>query len=136
MEGSDFSYEDMGGGDAFVDDFSSVREDDEEMEGWECYRLELTRKPGSDSAYSRMKMWIRKDNFVPVVIDYYPEKNPGQKEKRLVLSDVEVFDGIPTPKKMVMFNENDGTQTEMEFLHVKYNLILSDAMFTERELKK
>jgi hypothetical protein len=38
--------------------------------------------------------------------------------------------------KVVMFNQNDNTQTEMELLEVKYNITLTDDMFTERSLKK
>ena len=33
MQGSDFSYEDMGSGDAFIEDFSTTRLDDEQAEG-------------------------------------------------------------------------------------------------------
>ncbi|MBN1273872.1 MAG: outer membrane lipoprotein-sorting protein [Candidatus Aminicenantes bacterium] len=136
MEGSDFSYEDMGSGDAFIDDYTAERLDDEKMEGYDCYKLELTRKPESDLSYPKMILWIIKENFVPIVIDYYSENYPDRVEKRLVQSDVQVIDGIPTAKKIVMQNKNDNTQTRMELLDVKYNLTLDDDMFTERTLKK
>ena len=38
MQGSDFSYEDMGSGDAFIDDFISKRLKDERKEEKECYQ--------------------------------------------------------------------------------------------------
>lgn len=136
MQGSDFSYEDMGSGDAFIEDFVSKRLEDEKMEGYDCYKLELTRKPDSDMSYSRMIMWVIKENFVPIVIDYYDEDDPSYHEKRLTQSDIRVIDNIPTAMKVVMHNKNDNTQTEMELLEVKYNIQLDDRMFTERELKK
>jgi outer membrane lipoprotein-sorting protein len=136
MQGSDFSYEDMGSGDAFIDDFSPKRLKDEKMEGYDCYKLELTRKPASDVSYSRLIMWIIKENFVPVVIDYYDEDDPSLHEKRLVESDIRVIDNIPTAMKVVMYNKNDNTQTELELLEVRYNVTLADSMFTERGLKK
>ncbi len=136
MQGSDFSYEDMGGGDAFIDDFASTRLEDDTAEGFECYQLELLRKPESDASYSRLRLWVVKENFVPVIIDYYAEKEPERPLKRLVASDIRLVDGIPTAMKMVMFNQEDNTQTEMEFLDVKYNLALDDSLFTERNLKK
>ena len=136
MQGSDFSYEDMGSGDAFVDDFTSKRLEDEQKEEQDCYKLELTRKQESGSSYSRLIMWIIKENFLPVVIDYYDDKDPTYLLKTMVASDFRVIDGIPTSMKVVMFNQNDNTQTEMELLEVKYNITLSDAMFTERSLKK
>ena len=136
MQGSDFSYEDMGGGDSFIDDYSPTRLADEKMEGKECYKLELTRKPDSDSTYSRLIIWVIKENYIPVVIDYYDEDRPDRLLKRLVQSNIQVIDGLPTAMKIVMFNKTDNTQTEMEMLEVRYNIELDDSMFTERGLKK
>jgi outer membrane lipoprotein-sorting protein len=136
MQGSDFSYEDMGGGDAFIEDFEAQRIRDERKEGFDCYTVELSRKPESDVSYSKMRLWVNKDNFVPVMIDYYDEDAPDRVLKSLVQSDFEVIDGIPTAMKIVMINRNDNTQTEMEMLEVKFNIDLEDSMFTERELKK
>ena len=136
MQGSDFSYEDMGSGDAFINDFDPVRLEDEKKEGHDCYTLELNRRQGSDVSYGKLKIWVIKDNFIPVVIDYYDEDAPDRVLKTLTQSDFRVIDGIPTAFKYVMINRNDNTQTEMELLEVKYHIDLEDRMFTERELKK
>jgi len=136
MQGSDFSYEDMGSGDAFIKDYTPKKLKDEKMEGESCYKLELTRNQSSDLSYSRLIMWVVKENFYPIAIDYYDEDDPKRKVKRLIQSNIQVIDGIPTAMKAVMFNENDNTQTEMELLEVKYNIKLDDNMFTERSLKK
>ena len=81
-------------------------------------------------------MWVIKENFVPIVIDYYHEKDPAQLEKQLVQSDIRIIDDIPTAFKVVMYNKDDNTQTEMEMLDVKFNVNPPDKMFTERGLKK
>jgi len=136
MEGSDFSYEDMGSGDSFTKDFKSKLLKDEKMEGYDCFQVELVRNKGSDISYSRLIMWVIKENYVPIVIDYYDEKQPDILLKRLVQSDIKIIDGIPTPLKIVMYNKQDNTHTSMELIDVKYNLLLKDEMFTERGLKK
>lgn len=136
MQGSDFSYEDMGSGDAFIEDYVSNRLEDEEIEDFDCYKLELTRKAESDLSYSRLIMWVVKENFVPVVIDYYDEDDPNYLLKRLIQSDIRVIDDLPTAMKAVMHNKNDNTQTEMQLLEVQYNADLDENMFTERSLKK
>lgn len=136
MEGSDFSYEDLGSGDSFIKDFKPKRLKDEKMEGYDCFKLELVRNKGSDRSYSRLIMWVIKENFVPIVIDYYDEKDSGFLLKRLVQSDIKIIDGIPTPVKIVMYNKQDNTRTGMELIKVKYNIPLKDEMFTERGLKK
>jgi len=136
MEGSDFSYEDMGSGDAFINDYMAKRLDDEPMDGHDCYKLELTRKPESDLSYSRLILWIVKENFVPILIDYYDESDPDLCLKRMTQSDIEIINGIPTPRTIVMQNRLDNARTSLKIREIEYDVPLSDAMFTERELKK
>ncbi|MCJ7579034.1 MAG: outer membrane lipoprotein-sorting protein [Candidatus Aminicenantes bacterium] len=136
MQGSDFSYEDMGGGDVFIKDYSAKRVSDEKKEGMDCYKLELTLHEDADTSYSKLVLWVVKENFVPVVIDYYDENAPDRVLKTLIQSDIKVIDGLYTAMKFVMINKNDNTQTEMELLEIKFNIDLEDSMFTERELKK
>jgi outer membrane lipoprotein-sorting protein len=136
MQGSDFSYEDMGGGDEFITDFTAKRLKDKKIDKQDCYTIELTRKEDSDMSYSRLMLWVLKDNNLPVVIDYYDEKDPERRIKQLVQSDIEVIDGIPTAKKILMTNDNDNTNTMMEMVDIEYDVDLDDKMFTERGLKK
>ena len=136
MQGSDFTYEDMGSGDSFLTDFTTKRLQDEKMENYDCYKIEMTKNKDSDSHYSRMIMWVIKENFVPIVIDYYDEDDPGTCEKRLIQYDIKSIDGIPTGMRMVMYNKLDNSQTSMQILTCKYNSHIDDALFTERGLKK
>jgi len=136
MEGSDFSYEDMGSGNAFINDYTAALIGEEKREDFECYKVEMIRKPDSNLSYSKLIMWVVKENYVPIVIDYYDENDSGYLLKTLIQSDLKTFDDIPTPMKIVMHNKTDNTRTTMEMLEVKYNLPLDDQMFTERGLKK
>ena len=136
MQGSDFTYEDMGSGDAFMTNFSTKRIADEKIEGHDCYKIELMRTKDSDSHYSRLVMWVRRSDFFPVVIDYYDEDDSSLWLKRLVQYNIQTIDGIPTGMKMIMYNKVDNTQTSSEILTCKYNVELDKSMFTERGLKK
>jgi len=136
MQGSDFSYEDMGSGDAFIDDYNSKRLKDEKKEGFDCYTVELIRKKGTEATYSRLAMWVIKENYYPVAIDYYDENDPEFLLKRLVQSDIRIIDDIPTAMNVVMRNEMDNTETKMILVEVKYDIELEDSFFTERSLKK
>jgi hypothetical protein len=136
MQGSDFSYEDMGSGDAFLTDFTARRLDDQTINGQDYYQVELAKKPDSNMSYSRLILRIIKENYVPVVIDYYDENDPERWLKQLIQSDIRVIDGFPTAMKSVMHNKEDDTKTEMELINIQYNPLLDDAMFSERALKK
>jgi outer membrane lipoprotein-sorting protein len=136
LEGSDFSYEDLGASDAFIDKYNSVRLDDEKKEGRLCYKIELTRKPDSDAGYSRIVVWVDKERLVPLVVDYYHDKDPQLWEKELVCTDVQLIDGIYTPMKCVMYNKLDNTKTSMEIINVNYKVNLSDDLFTELGMQR
>jgi outer membrane lipoprotein-sorting protein len=136
MEGSDFSYEDLGSGESWLTDFTSTKLSDEEFEGVDCYRIELRRKEDAGSGYSRMIMWVAKNDFVPRRIDYYSEDDPDVILKRLTLTDIQEIEGIPTPMKMVMLDLQDNTDTVMEYEELTYDVELPDDLFTERGMKK
>jgi outer membrane lipoprotein-sorting protein len=135
MEGSDFSYEDMGSGDSFMTDFDHKLLGEETIDGHACYKIELAKREGTDSAYSKIIAWVEKERYVIWRLDYYEEDQPDVVAKRLTVSDVKVIDGVPTPMKMVMHNLLDGTETSQEFLEVSYNVQIEDSMFTERGLQ-
>jgi outer membrane lipoprotein-sorting protein len=136
LQGSDFSYEDMGSGDSFITDFDHKLLGEEKIDGHACYKIELDKKKRADSAYSRIIAWVEKQRYVIWRLDYYDENDPDVVAKRLTVSDVKVIDGVPTPMVMVMHNLLDGTQTTQEFLSVSYNTKLKDSMFTERGLQE
>jgi len=136
MMDSDFSYEDMGSGETFIEDFNAKRLKDDKYKGEDCYKVELIRKKDADVSYSRLIMWVRKSDFVPLLIEYYDENNPEILIKRLYQENIRVVDGIPTAFKIIMKNEIGNSSTEIELIEVKYDIQISDGMFTERSLKK
>ncbi len=136
LEGSDFSYEDLGASDEFIEEYESVRLKDEKKEKRDCYKLELTRKPKSSAGYSRIIMWVDKESLIPVVIDYYHDDDSGLWEKQLIIYDIELIEDIHTPMKYVMYNKLDNTHTSMEILEITYQVDLPDDLFTEQGMQK
>ena len=96
----------------------------------------MIRKEGRETGYSRLIMWIIKDNFFPVVIDYYDRENPELLLKTLFQYDIKNVDGISTATKMVMYNQQENSQTSIVMLEVKYNVVLDDSLFTTRNLQR
>jgi outer membrane lipoprotein-sorting protein len=136
VEGSDFSYEDMGASNTFLEEYDAVRLRDETKEGRQCYKLELTRKPKSNAGYSRVVMWVDKEEFVPLVVDYYHDNDPALWEKELICSDTRLIDKIYTPFKYVMYNKLDNTSTSMEIIDINYDRNLPDDLFTEMGMQR
>jgi hypothetical protein len=136
LEGSDFSYEDMGGGDEFREEFAATRLADQRQQGRSCYKLELVRHEDSDAGYSRIVLWVDREQLVPLAIHYYHDLDPELWEKELVCSDVHVVDGIATPFKCVMSNRLEGTSTTMETVEMSYDVDLPDDLFTELGMQR
>ncbi|UCG31524.1 MAG: outer membrane lipoprotein-sorting protein [candidate division WOR-3 bacterium] len=136
VEGSDFSYEDMGASDAFIEEYNALRLDDENKEGRSCFKIELTRKAESNASYARVMLWIDKENFIPLVVDYYHEDDPQLREKQLVCHDVQLIEGIYTPMDCTMYNKLDNTYTSMKIIEITYQVDLSDDLFTEMGMQR
>jgi outer membrane lipoprotein-sorting protein len=136
VEGSDFSYEDMGASNTFIEEYDTMRLKDEKKEGRQCYKLELTRHPDSDAGYSRIMLWVDKEQYVPLVIDYYHDDDPQLQEKQLICSNIQLIDEIYTPMECTMYNKLDNTQTSMEIVEVSYKVDLPDDLFTEMGMQR
>lgn len=136
LEGSDFSYEDMGASNTFIEEYDAVRHKDEKKQGRQCYKLELTRRLESSASYSRLVIWVDREYFVPLVIDYFHDDDPRLWEKQLILSEIQLIDGIYTPMKVVMYNKLDATHTSMEITEITYQVDLPDELFTEMGMQK
>lgn len=136
LEGSDFSYEDMGGSDEFINEYDAVRFDDEKKEGRMCYKLELTRKPEGTAGYSRLVLWVDREYLIPLTIDYYHDEDPTLREKQLICRDIQLIDSIYTPMQYTMYNKLDNTKTTMKIVEIDYEVDLPDDLFTEQGMQR
>ncbi|MBU0712132.1 outer membrane lipoprotein-sorting protein [bacterium] len=133
FEGSDFTYEDMGSGDSWKEDYTPVLKGIEKIDREKCYTLELQLK-SDDNSYKKMICFARLEDFFPIQIDYYDENDVLSKS--LYLEDIQTVEGIPTPMKMTMSNHLDKTETVMEYTSITYDVEFDKYFFTERNLKK
>lgn len=136
MEGSDFSFEDIGGGNLFVTDYSSRLEGEEPVNGVACYRLRLTRKPGSSSAYATLVMRIRKSDCYPLVIEYFKGAGKTTPDKRLLLSAIVPVQGVPTARRLTMLDLRDRSSTVITVEVVDYKSDIGAGAFTVQALNQ
>lgn len=125
--GSDFFYEDISG--------RNVDEDHHELiETTENYYVvKNTPKNPASVEFSFYKMYIHKDTFIPVQIEYY-DGNSNQYRIAKALK-VDTIQGHPTVTKASMENIKTGSKTILEYHEVKYDIGLSEDIFSERHLR-
>ncbi|MFQ5866928.1 MAG: outer membrane lipoprotein-sorting protein [bacterium] len=128
--GSDFSYEDISGRDVGADTHSLLRE--EKVEGKNCYVVESV--PKNEADYDKKIAWIDKANFLPLREKYYDLR--GELYKVFTVEEIREIGGFWTVTKRTMKNVKSGHRTEVTFHEVKYNIEISNSLFTERYLRR
>jgi hypothetical protein len=134
--GTDFTYEDIGGRE--FDDYTYELLD--ENATWTApggasqpvYRLEFRRKDAK-AKYPRVVSLVTRD-FVVVAADVFNRRD--EREKVYSIGRLEKVQGIWTVLEAEMSNLMDRTRTTLKIESIDYNVGLSDAEFSRRELER
>jgi outer membrane lipoprotein-sorting protein len=131
--GTDFTYEEMGSGQTYQEEYDASRLKDEVLEEYPCYVLRLTPQE-EDSDYTYIKMWVWQEEFLVLRIEFYEEGD--RLTKALSNSDIrEEEEGEFMPHRIVMADEIKGTKTIIEIIETKEEE-LSEDYFTLRYLRR
>ncbi len=127
--GSDFSYEDISGRKPEEDSHTMLKK--EIINNRTCFVIESL--PKETSEYTRRVSWIDEANFLPIKEEFYDRQN--ELYRTFEALEIKDIDGILTITKRAMRNVKTGHSTEVTFQEVKYNLSITDDIFTERFLR-
>lgn len=130
--GSDFTYEDMEVRDISRDTHNYLR--DEKINGIDTYVVESIPVDPRSSQYSKVISWIRKDNFVPVKLEFYDKH--GDHFKTLTAQKVELIGEQWLVTHSVMEDYKREHKTIMELIEVEVNIPIDDSKFSIRALSK
>ncbi len=128
--GSDFTYEDVSGRHWSVDTHRLIGE--EVLNERKVYVIESTPKeeyPG----FARKVSYVDQEHFLPLKEEYYDGK--GELERVFTAEKIETIDGVPTATLRKMTNVKKDQYTTVAFTNVRYNVGVTDDLFTERYLK-
>jgi outer membrane lipoprotein-sorting protein len=126
--GSDFFYEDVSGREINEDRHELIETTDS------YYVIKNTPNDPSSVEFNYYKMYIHKDSFIPVQVEYFDAKDNSYRIAKAL--EVETIQGHPTVTKASMENLKTGSKTVMEYSDVEYDIGLPDDIFTERYLRK
>jgi len=127
--GSDFSYEDISGRKPEEDNHTMLKK---EMINNRTFFV-IESLPKETSEYTRRVLWIDEANFLPIKEEFYDRQN--ELYRTFEALEIKDMDGILTITKRAMRNVKTGHSTEVTFQEVKYNLSITDDIFTERFLR-
>lgn len=138
--GSDFTYEDVGGRE--FDDYTyAFAGPDGGNASWTsadgashpAWRLESRRRDAS-AEFPRVVSLVLKDRFVVVRAEIYNRRNERQKE--YTVRALRQIEGIWTVMDSLMADEIERTRTALVIDDIDYNVGLTDADFSRRELQR
>ena len=126
--GSDFFYEDVSG--------RSLDEDEHQLiETTEShYVIENRPKNPKSVEFKSYRVWIDKDNFLPVKAEY--KDREGELYRRVEALKIEDIKGYPTVVESRVENLASGGFTISQFSRVDYDINLKGNLFTERYLRR
>ncbi len=127
--GTDFTYEDMEAKN-YADDWQPELIGEEDGH----YILELELKEDSQSEYSKLVMWVDKENFYPTRLEHYDKG--GNLYKVMISEEAVEIDGYWVATESQMEDLKMKHKTTMILIDVEFDSDLSDDLFTERYLER
>lgn len=126
--GTDFTYEDLAQS-TYSDEYrtTGLRVDSGQ------YVLDVRPRPEADVSYDRLTLRVDTSNSVLRQVQYFRE---GTQVKEMTVSDVTQIDGYWIGRRMEMVDQRSGHRTVLALSEVTFDQELSDALFTERYLKR
>ena len=118
--GSDFTNDDLVRQSSIVEDYTHLIAGEEEVDGYNCYKVELTPKPEAGVVWGKIFTWISKEGYLQLKADYYDEDMVLIKS--MIGSDVKKMGGrlIPAHWEMIPLDE-PGQKTVMEYKDIDRN---------------
>jgi outer membrane lipoprotein-sorting protein len=129
--GTDFSFEDLEERDVNQYDYRLLGE--EPVDGAPCWLIAATPRQAKMSQYTRSKVWVRKDNYVPVQYENWIE---DQLARRLHQSDIQNVQGIWTPRLREMTDLRRRSRTVLRLDKLEYHVALKEEEFTLQALRR
>jgi len=129
--GTDFSFEDLEERD--VDQFDYRLVGDEPIDGAPCWRIEARPRQSKTSQYTLSRLWLRKDNYVPVQYENFVK---DQLVRRLHATDIHNVQGIWTARTLEMTDLRRKSRTVLRLQKLEYNVPLKEEEFTVQALRR
>lgn len=135
--GSDFSYEDIDQND--LNDYEYTILGEEVIDGVECFVIQsipINEEVKQETAYSKSEVWIRKDNYVSIKVNFYNKK--GNLIKMMNSSDIRPVDGTDKWRAYLieMQNVKTGHRTQLLYEDINIDQGVADKYFTHRYLER
>jgi outer membrane lipoprotein-sorting protein len=133
--GSDFSNDDLLKESSIVVDYKHEIIGEEEIDGWDCYKIELIPLENAAVVWGKIFKWISKKEFLQLKSEYFDEDNYLIKTE--LAYDMKTMDGRLIPSKFELIPEDEeGHKTVVVMEDIKFNKPIPDSFFSQQNMKR
>ncbi|MEQ1543921.1 outer membrane lipoprotein-sorting protein [Methyloglobulus sp.] len=130
--GSEYAFEDLTSFE--VPKYSYKYLKDETVDGIGCFIIEATPKY-EESGYTREILWIDKDRYISLKIDYYDRKNALLKTLTFK-NHQQYLKRYWRASEMLMVNQQNGKSTALTWENYQFKIGLTDRDFDQNTLQR
>jgi outer membrane lipoprotein-sorting protein len=133
--GSDFSNDDLLKESSIVVDYTHTIVGNEEIDGWDCYVIELIPLEDAAVVWGKIIKWISKEEFLQMKSEYYDEDDYLIKTE--LAYDIQTMGGRVIPTKFELIpEEEEGNKTVVIMNEITFNDPISDQFFSQQNMKR
>lgn len=133
--GSDFSNNDLVRESSIVTDYTYEMLGDSTVNGYDCYKIEMTPKPDAPIVWARVVTYISKEDYLNLRAEYFDEDD--YMIRYMTGSEVKEMDGrmIPSRMEMVPIDE-EGHKTVILYDDIEFDIDISERFFSIQNMKR
>jgi outer membrane lipoprotein-sorting protein len=133
--GSDFTNNDLVKMNSLVEDYTHKILGEENVGGYDCYKIELIPKEDAAVVWGKIVMWIAKNEFYEMKAEFFDE------DMNLVntqfASDIRQFGDRKLPARMEMVPaDKPGNKTILQMEDMQFNIDIPDSFFSQQNMQK
>jgi outer membrane lipoprotein-sorting protein len=132
--GSDYTNDDILKESSIVQDYTHKLLGSETLEGYDCYKIELTPKESSNIVWGKLYKWISKSGYLQLKTEYYDED--GYKVKSDIGKNIKTLGGRTLPSMVEIIPEGEpGKKTVVEINSIQFDIKIEDSFFSQQNMQ-
>jgi outer membrane lipoprotein-sorting protein len=133
--GSDFTNDDLLKESSIVVDYNHKIIEEEKVNEFDCYKIELIPKPEAAVVWGKIITWIAKDKYYQIKAEYYDEI--GTLINVQLSDEIEKLDDRTIPTKMTIIpQDKEGNETVLKLEEMVFNKDIPTSFFSQQNMKR
>lgn len=133
--GSDYTNDDILKESSIVVDFTHRIIGEEDINGHNCYKIELIPHEEAAVVWGKIVKWISKNDFLQMKSEYFDEDNYLVKTEYAF--DIKPMDGRNIPTRIEIVPEEKKKQKTIVYIKtIKFNTPIKDSFFSQQRMKR